>query len=184
MELYMTDFSIHEIGLSHTPETLDGSENLRTECLWNCLNAMKSWIEVYSSILPAQYLGFPIVLYSNITRSLIGLYRLSMFEHAHWDRTVVRNHIDIMSFLDQCERSLAAVKGVAGLDIGGSADPDFFTIMASRIRLLKANWPRAAGSSTTASLATPPNYDLDLADFPKEFPDEDWLMNVLVPWGE
>lgn len=180
----MTDLALNEAGLTHAPGTFDGSENLRTECLWNCLNAMKSWIEIYLNIPPAQYLAFSTVMYSNMTRALIGLYRLSMFEHADWDRSVVRDHIDFMSFLDQCERNLVAVKDVAGLDIGGSADTDFFTIMASRVRVIKANWPYAAGSSTTASLPTPSTDDLDLGDFSKDFPDEDWLMNILVPWGE
>ena len=180
----MTDFSIHEVGLSQGVGFFDTSENRRIECLWTCLNALKSWIDVYSGIPLAQYPGFSTMIYSNMIRSLIGLYRLTTFEHAAWDRTVIRNHIDTSSFLEQCEKNFAAVKHVTDLDMGGSHDTDFYTIMASRIRVVRGIWERT-GSLTMPSLAAPLGDDLDLADFPVDFADDDWLRNVLMsPWGE
>ncbi|KAI1618975.1 hypothetical protein EDD37DRAFT_624261 [Exophiala viscosa] len=184
MELYMTDFSIHEVGLSQGTDIFDGSENRRMECLWTCLNALKSWIDVYSGIPLTQYPGFSTMIYSNMIRSLIGLYRLSIFEHAGWDRTVLRSHIDTASFLEQCEKNFATVKDVTGLDVGGSHDTDFFTIMASRVRFIRGIWEHT-GSSTMPSLAAPLGDDLDLTDFQVDFSEDDWLRNVLMPpWSE
>ncbi|KAK4937644.1 hypothetical protein LTR10_021790 [Elasticomyces elasticus] len=184
MELYMTDFSIHEVGLSQGAGILDWSENQRIECLWSCLNALKSWLEVYSGIPLAHYPGFSTMLYSNMIRCLIGLYRLAIFEHAGWDRSLIRNHIDIPLFLEQSEKNFAAVKDVVGLDIGGSDDTDFFTLMAARIRVIRGIWD-LTGSSAMPSLAVPSADDLDLPDLPKEFSDDDWLRNFLMsPWSD
>ncbi|KIV84515.1 hypothetical protein PV11_00290 [Exophiala sideris] len=184
MELYMTDFSIHEVGLSQGAGFLDWSENRRIECLWSCLNALKSWLEVYSGIPLAHYPGFSTMIYSNMIRCLIGLYRLAISEHAGWDRSLIRNHIDIPLFLEQSEKNFAAVKDVVGLDIGGSDDTDFFTLMAARIRVIRGIWD-LTGSSAMPSLAVPSADDLDLPDLSKDFSDDDWLRNFLMsPWSD
>ncbi|KAK9328779.1 hypothetical protein V1520DRAFT_345197 [Lipomyces starkeyi] len=183
MEFYMTEFSIYEVGLSQAPDTFSGPDNRRIECLWVCLNAIKSWIDVFLSITPAQYVGFSSLIYSNMTHCLVGMCRLSMFEHVEWDRALFREHLDVVSILEKTEKNFASVKDEAGLDIGGSEDTDFFSSMASKIRVLKGSWDYTSASTMT-STGMPSNDELDLPDFPMEFSDEDWLRNVLGPWNQ
>ncbi|KAK9342228.1 hypothetical protein V1522DRAFT_416800 [Lipomyces starkeyi] len=183
MEFYMTEFSIYEVGLSQAPDTFSGLDNRRIECVWLCLNAIKSWIDVFLSITPAQYVGFSSLIYSNMIHCFVGMCRLSMFEHVEWDRALFREHLDVLSILEKTEKNFASVKDEAGLDIGGSEDTDSFSSMASRIRVLKGSWDYT-GASTMTSTGMPSNDELDLPDFPMEFSDEDWLRNVLGPWNE
>ncbi|KAK9350915.1 hypothetical protein V1523DRAFT_435885 [Lipomyces doorenjongii] len=147
LELYNTEFSIHEIGFSQAPDIFTGQYNQRFECLCACLQATKSWVDSASSI---------------------RLYRLSTCEHPEWDRGLVRETLDVSLILEEAEKKFAQVKEAAGLDLGGSENLDFFSIMASKLRSIKMSWD-AMSISTTASFSTAA---LDeLGDFPMEFLD-------------
>src|ERR1700753_1547419 len=122
MELYDTELRIYEIGLSQPPDVFSDCYNRRLECLCACLNAAKSWAEVFLSIPPAQYLGFSTSTYINLIHCFIGIYRLSTFEHPEWDRSIVQENLDVGSFSEQVERNFSQVKEVAGIDLDGSED--------------------------------------------------------------
>jgi len=181
MELYTTELSIYEIGLSQALDVFSGQKNRRIECLCICLNAVKSWIEVFLSIPVAQYVGFSALVYSNIMHCFVDIYRLSTFEHAEWDRELFREQLHVSSFLEQCEKNFAGVKEAAGLDIGGSEDMDSFSIMTSRVRVVKMSWD-AANASMTNSVGMPSNDES--YDFPMDFSDEDWMRDLLGPWNQ
>ncbi|MCJ1359174.1 MAG: hypothetical protein MMC33_009174 [Icmadophila ericetorum] len=168
LELYNTELCIHEIGFSQAPGLFTDQSNQRFECLYACLQAIKSWIDSFLSILPAQYVGFSACTYAEMTRCLIGLWRLSTCEHPEWDRDLVRENLDVSLILEEAEKNFAQVKEAAGLDRGGSQDSDFFSIMASRLRSMKFQWDTLT-TSTTASFSTA-LLD-DLGDFPAEFLD-------------
>ncbi|KAK9489677.1 hypothetical protein V1508DRAFT_406919 [Lipomyces doorenjongii] len=159
LELYNTEFSIHGICFSQAPDIFIGQYNQRFECLCACLQATKSWVDMFLSILPAQYVGFSALMYAKMTRCFIGLYRLSTCEHPEWDRGLVRETLD-------AEKKFAQVKEAAGLDLGDSENLDFVSIMASKLRSIKMSWD-AMPISTTASFSTAA---LDeLGDFPRSF---------------
>ncbi len=179
MELYTTQLSIYEIGVSQTPDIFKDQQNGRIECLWSSMNAVKSWIDIFLSIIPAEYIGFSILVYSNIAHCFVGLYQLSIFEHPEWDRALFREHLNISSILDHCEKNFSRVKEEAGLDISGSEVMDSFSSMGSRIRAFKLSWG-ASNSSTVG-----PSSQDELYDFPMpDFSDQDWLRDLLGPWNE
>jgi hypothetical protein len=182
MELYTTELAIYEIGLSQTPDIFSGQLNRRIECLWGCLNAIKYWIDVFLSITPSQYVGFSALIYSNMTHCIVGMYRLSTFEHLEWDQALVGEHLDVMSFLEECEKNFERVKEEAGLDITGSEDVDSFSRIASVIRAIRMSW----GGPTNASIITSTGMSSnnELYDFPIDFSDEDWLKDLLGSWNE
>ena len=109
-------------------------------------------------------------------RSFIGIYRLSTFEHPEWDRGLVRENLDVSSFLEEAEKNFTQVKEAAGLDVGGSEDNDSFNIMASKIRIIKMSWD-ATTVSTMAPLGIAPSDEM--GDFSMEFLDDDWLRDLL-----
>ncbi|KAL8645850.1 MAG: hypothetical protein Q9210_006480 [Variospora velana] len=152
LQVHITDLAIHEIGFSQGQDLFTGQSNHRFECLCACLQAIKDWVDVFLSIPPAQYVGFSACIYAMMGRCLIDLWRLSTCEHPEWDHGLVRESLDVWSVFEQTERNFSRVKEAAGLDLGGSQDCDFFTIMASRLRSMKVSW-NAVNAST--ELATP-----------------------------
>ena len=154
LEIYTVDIGIHEVGFSQAQDLFMGQSNQRFECLFACLQAIKSWTEIFLSIPPAQYVGFSTCTYAMMARCLIDLRRLLTCEHPEWDPRLVQQSLDVSSVLEQTERNFAQVKDAAYLDRGGSQDCDFFSIMASRLRPMKVSWD-ALSASTDAPLATP-----------------------------
>jgi hypothetical protein len=110
MEIYDTEMRIHEIALSQAPDIFSGQENRRLECLYACLNAAKSWVDVFLSIPPVQYVGFSASTYVNLIHCFVSIYRLLTFEHPEWDVGVVRQNLDVSSFAEQTERNFSQVK--------------------------------------------------------------------------
>ena len=98
-----------------------------------------------------------------------------------WDRRIILESLNISSFVDQTERNFTQVTEAAGLDIGGSEGADFFTVMASKLRLLKTSCDATAGF-IAASYNTP--LSDGMADFSQEILDDDWLRDLLGPWNE
>lgn len=181
MELYNTELSIHEIGLSQAPDIFSGQDNRRLECLCTCLNAAKSWFDVFLSIPPAQYVGFSVSIYQNLFHCFMALYRLSTFDLPEWDRGLVRETLDASLLLETAERNLAQVKEVTGLDLDGSEDLDIFSILASKTRVIKMWW-EATNVSTMSSLGIASGDEM--GNFPVDFLDDDWLRDVLGPWNK
>ncbi|KAL8907092.1 MAG: hypothetical protein Q9171_005997 [Xanthocarpia ochracea] len=158
--------SIHEVGFSQAQDEFTGPFNLRFECLSGCLQAIKSWIDVFLTIPPIEYVGFSASIYAMMARCLIDLWRLSTCEYAEWDHSLVRESLDVSSVIEQTQRNFSMVKDSAGLDLGGTQDCDFFGIMAIKLSSMKASWDAMSAST---ELATPlPD---ELGEFPMEFLD-------------
>jgi hypothetical protein len=175
MEMHTTKLCIYAVGLSQTPGVFEGQQNRRIECLWNCLNALQSWMGVFRSIMPADYVGFSWLSYSNMLYTFVVMYRLSMFEHPEWDRSLCQAHIDLSSFLEESENKFAQVKEVAGLDTEGSDDVDTYTILAIRLRNVKRLWD-TMNASTMSTIGIPSTeklypYHMDLME-------DDWLRDL------
>lgn len=178
MELYNTELRIYEIGLSQAPDIFSGQYNRRLECLFACLNATKSWVNMFLSVPPAEFVGFSTAIYSHMASCFVGIYRLSTFEHPEWDRDLFRENLDVLFILEEAEKKFAKVKVAAGLDLGGSEDIDFFNTMASKMRFFKTSWD-AMTVSAMSSVGTAPSDGM--GDFHMEFLDEDWLRDLLGP---
>ena len=166
LEIHITELSIHEIGFSQAQDEFTGPFNLRFECLFGCLQAIKSWIDVFLTIPPIEYVGFSASIYAMMARCLIDLWRLSTCEYAEWDDRLVRESLDVSSVIEQTQRNFSMVKDAAGLDLGVTQDCDFFGIMATKLSSMKASWDAMSAST---ELATPlPD---ELGEFPMEFLD-------------
>lgn len=183
LEVYYTELSIHEVGLSQAPNLFTGFANQRLLCLYSCLNATKAWADVFLSIPLVEYVGLPISSFSALVHSFMGMYRLSNFEHSEWDLGLVKETLDVSLFLGEAQQRFAQVKEAAGLDQGDSGgrgvETDTFSNLAERLRVLKMSWDESHGSSITQLNDTTPNDDI--GDFPMSLLDDDWLSKLLSP---
>lgn len=178
MALHSTELAIYEVGLSQAPDIFTGQDNGRIGCLWSCLNASKTLVDVFLSIKPADFVGFSQLIYSGILQCIIVIYRLLLFEHAEWDRALAREHLDLSSILEESEKKFAQVAEAAGHRIGSSGDVDAFTFMASRVRYVKISWHAANASAVGLDGVS---FNDELFDFPMEFSEED-MQRVLGSW--
>ncbi|KAL2070336.1 hypothetical protein VTL71DRAFT_13362 [Oculimacula yallundae] len=175
LELHAMERSIYEVGLSHDLDIFKGKETRRVECLWACVNATNSWINVFLSIPPADYPGFSALTYSSMTHSFLTAYRLSTFNHVEWDLVLCLENLDVPSFLDEAGGRFGAVKGATNL-IADADEVDPFTDMFNKIQLIRKSW-----EIKHASLggALPQFSNDELFDLPMEFSDGDWLGDML-----
>jgi hypothetical protein len=181
MELHDTELRVHEIGLCQTQDIFTSQDNRRLECLYACLQAAKSWIDVFFSIPPSQYVGFSTSTYVNLVHCFVCIYRLSTFDHPEWDRGLVGENVDVSLFLQTTERNFLLVKKAAGLDVNGSEDMDTFSIMAAKTRVIKMWW-EAMNVPAVDSMEVAAGEEL--CDFPMDFLDDDWLIDLLGSWNE
>ncbi|KAF2737109.1 hypothetical protein EJ04DRAFT_510641 [Polyplosphaeria fusca] len=93
--LCAADVLIHETALfeSGGDKTYDFR---RIEYLHDCMRAARDCLENYVSMEPAQNVGTSMPLSLHCSHSLQTLFRLSTYEHAGWDRSVVRQNADLL----------------------------------------------------------------------------------------
>ncbi|KAE8150257.1 hypothetical protein BDV25DRAFT_140027 [Aspergillus avenaceus] len=148
LELYNAELKIHEIGFSPAPEAFPAQSNLRVDCLQTYMLAVKSWLDTFLTIPPAEYVGISALMYTSMTNCFVGLYRLLTFEHAEWDHGLVQESVNIPQILEEMAGNFARVKEAASLDLT-SQDLDYYSTVAAKIWAIKASWD-AALSETQA----------------------------------
>ncbi|KAJ5498465.1 hypothetical protein N7453_007516 [Penicillium expansum] len=164
LEIYNTELMIHTIALSPGVNTFPGQPNQRFECIYACLQAVKSWLDTFSMIQPVEFVGFSSLMYANMMRCFIGIYRLATCNHPEWDRTLLHEAVNVSRAFEEASNSFDRVKEVAGLDPDGSQAQDSFSVMASKLRSMKMSW------DAMPTLLPPPSID-ELENFTSEFLD-------------
>ena len=167
---------MYEIVCSKEPDLFGLQSNRRVECLYGCINAVKSCINVVRRFTPAQYVGFPFPIYANMSRYFAVLCQIWTIENPKWGQALVRETLDLSSILDEVDANFSRVKDDAGLNSGGLDDIDPYTLFAIRIRKTKGWWDATAGNPSflegdEAAL-------LGMADFSMEDIDEDFFRGL------
>ncbi|KAI0385678.1 putative C6 transcription factor [Hypomontagnella monticulosa] len=116
-QIHYVELSINEA--AHTANSdaplltttgIDGTGHVsdfeRIECLWRSVTAIKSWLDIFLSLPPSEFRGFSFLLWAQMARCVVILYRLSTLEDPAWDRKAVRNVIDLPLVLDQIAEKL------------------------------------------------------------------------------
>ncbi|CAI7667385.1 unnamed protein product [Penicillium discolor] len=164
LEIYSTELMIHTIALSPGVNTFPGQPNQRFECTYACLQAVKSWLDTFSTIQPIELVGFSSLMYANMMRCVVEIYRLATCNHPEWDRTLLHEAVNVSRVFEEASNSFDRVKEVAGLDPDGSQAQDSFSVMASKLRSMKMSW------DAMPTLFTPPSVN-ELETFTSEFLD-------------
>lgn len=147
LERYYTEFRIHEIGFSQSSKIFINQPSLRFECLFACLQAIKSCCETLLTLESTEYLGLSAIVLAEMTNSLTSLCRLSMCGYPGWDQEIVHSTIDVSFFLGQLAKKYAQVREDVGINSddsshggGGGGGNDYFTIKALKLRSMRASW--------------------------------------------
>ncbi|KAH8593547.1 hypothetical protein B0O99DRAFT_626565 [Bisporella sp. PMI_857] len=174
LELHNLEALVYEVGCSPSPDMFPVQSHRRIECLYACLNAVKSCIDILEALTPSQYIGLPFLTYSATSHSFRVFYRLLTFQHPDWDQTLVRQTLDFLSILNELEAKLRNSREDTGLDSDGS---DFLDLLAGRIGRIKKWWEATAASPTVEAGG---DTTFDGMEFDAlQFVDEDWFNDLL-----
>jgi len=84
-------------------------------------------------------------------------------------------------FLKNTEHNFTLVKEAAALDPDGSVNNDVFSIVASKVHVIRMWW-ESVNAATVASLGIVTGDGM--GDFPIEYLDDNWLKDVFGVWNE
>lgn len=131
-ELTIHEVAIQAPSLPHSPE-LD-----RLESLCTSLRAAKSWLDIWLSIPPEQYMGISFTMFFQFSRALVSLYKLSTLDDPAWDKNLVRNTANILEILD---RILYHMKKCAEhIAVPNELDWNIFEKGVRMIQSIKQGW--------------------------------------------
>ena len=143
--------------------------------------SIKSWFDVFFTITPAAYIGFPFSILSQLLRCSMTLYRLTTLVDPSWDENGVWKTADPLLILDRVINNLEQATILAGLDNSGSLEKDVFSRAAQMFRSLRPGWEAKMGPDDLSTITIPQNCN---DTFPPDalevdFLDNDWLMDLL-----
>ena len=181
MQVYTTELSIHEIALSSTLPNTSAPNFGRSEALFACLRATKSWYEVFLAIPPKSWASFCMPMYTQLAHCSIILYRLSTFEAVDWDQGIAREMLDYSLMLGEMIKRMKQVKEAAGLDVGIVEDLDVYSLSARRFQTIKDWWDAKIAMEETPL----PTNDEARDDLSTEYLDNAWLKDIMgMGWEE
>ncbi|PYI35854.1 hypothetical protein BP00DRAFT_333610 [Aspergillus indologenus CBS 114.80] len=187
---YNTSLSLYESAL--TKGAIASITNVSYEhldYLYGCLEATKSWFDVFLSIPPAEYIGFPFAIFSQMVQNLVTLYQLTTLDNSVWDTTNVRRTADIIQIMNMVISNMGQVASLNGID--GDPGGDIFSNIAKTYQAVRMGWetkldPTPLGSHVANSipslsvptLSEPPDA-LSVSDTFPLVEDNDWLADML-----
>ena len=182
--VYSTELAINQIALSRLPIVHSYPDFEQLSYLCACTKSIKTWFEVFFSVSPTFYVGFPFSIFSQLRHCLATLHRLSTLDDPAWDKKGLRKIINLPSILDQVVNNLEQVATAAGLDNTASADGDVFSRTAKLLRSIRPVWEARLGPEDDVATALPPpqeSLDISLFDpLPVDFTNNDWLTDLFL----
>ncbi|KAI0843906.1 hypothetical protein F5Y00DRAFT_249993 [Daldinia vernicosa] len=148
------------------------------------LTSIKSWFDVFFTLTPDTYIGFPSSILSQLLRCLVTLYRLRVMS----DLACVGDSVEVMDpllLLDRVVSNMEQVEVLSGLDNRGVQERDIFFRAAQMFRALRPGWETELRSKELAlsNNTMPQNFDeVPMQDFlGMDFLDIDWITDFYVP---
>jgi hypothetical protein len=146
------------------------------------LESINSWFEVFFTIPPAAYIGFPFSIFSQLLRCVVSLYRLTTLEDLSGNEKSNCKAMDPLLVLDRVINNLEQVHILAGLENSDSSELDEFSRSAQMLRSIRSGWEAKLGSSEPSTLLPPQNFN---DSFPAdalgvEVFDSDWFMDLFL----
>lgn len=182
---HVAEVSLYEAGLCQSTLATNAIPNFkRVELLCACLQAIKSYFEIFFSIPVVNYIALSMPSWSHLTYSLTILQMLSSFNHPDWNLVYVRETIDFITVLDRLIEQLDTVNTLAGYE-----EIDMFSPVAKRMNRVKVCVEgKMAGHSEGAVGSEPgpiPDFGPvpgteDLSDF-FQFVDDAWMRDMMEP---
>lgn len=182
--LYSTELAVNEITLSEVPIATNHSDFKHLKRLYACVESIKSWFDVFFTIPPIDYIGFPFSIFSQLLHCLVTLYRLSTLQDPAWDKNGVQETIDLLLTLDQVINNMEQVATVAGLDNSNSTEGDVFSRIARELRSIRLEWEAMLRLHDLIIPTSPTLQNVTETPFSEALPvdlaDSDWMMDFLL----
>ena len=86
----------------------------RIECLYTCLNTVKSALDNFFKIPLAEYPGIPFPFFTQLARYIVVLYKLSTLSDPTWDTGLVRSTVDVLQVMDQLISNIQHARAAHG----------------------------------------------------------------------
>ncbi|GAQ44614.1 hypothetical protein AKAW_03951 [Aspergillus niger] len=185
---YNTSLSLYESALPKG--AISSTVNVTYEhldYLYGCLDATKSWFDVFLRIPPGEYIGFTFAVFAQMVQNLATLFQLSTLESPLWDTANVRRTADILKILDTIVSNMSLVATINGLD--GGPEADIFSTIAQTYNAVRVGWETRLDTDSIGSSVVdpvPPILDQNLPNIPPMpsdalslIGDNDWLTDML-----
>lgn len=149
------------------------------------LESIKSWFEVFFTIRPADYIGFPFSIFTQLVRCLTTLYLLKSLDVLEWDEDDSWKPTDPLLILTRVINNMDQVATVTGLDASGSPEGDVFSRAAQLFRSLQPGWEAKLRTNGLALSTLPTQQSIEETSLPDslglDFLDNDWLAELFLP---
>jgi hypothetical protein len=71
------------------------------ECLQTRIRIIRAWLSAFTSLPPQSPIGFTSLILAQMYHTITCLYRLTTLRDPAWDRSAVRQSVDILTAIDQ-----------------------------------------------------------------------------------
>lgn len=101
--LYLShsEIIINEASISKFPVLSNGPDLHRIESLYTCLRAAQTWIDIWLSMPPEDYISCSFLMFFQFSRALVNLYRISTLEDPAFDKCAVRETANLLEIIDR-----------------------------------------------------------------------------------
>ncbi|KAI9681082.1 MAG: hypothetical protein M1822_007156 [Bathelium mastoideum] len=158
------------------------------------LESLKSWFDIFFTIEPAAYFGFPFSICSQLircVRCLVTLQQSTTFSGSNWDKNEFWETAELRTILDHVITNLEQVAIPAGLENNDGSEENIFFRAAQMFRSFRVEQEANLGSNdpSTISASQNPNDVPMLHEFNEAFhpdaplievSDSDWLLNFFL----
>ena len=127
LQMLNTAVAIHEHSLDGFPSSSDTlfhykNQTQRTESLWKCYEAVKSWFNIFynAEIMPlAAWADIPVMIYTQKSHCIVTLSRLSIFESIDtpWDRQRIQDELNFGDLVKRWLESWDRLPAECGWDV-------------------------------------------------------------------
>ncbi|KAK6951651.1 hypothetical protein Daesc_006174 [Daldinia eschscholtzii] len=172
----------------------------KMDAYYASLQASKACLENFLRFELSEYPAISLSITLHFGRAAQTLYRLMVVDDPEWDRSIVKNTIDMMAALEQAANNFTQVSNVCGLE--NSSDPDnmdYYTRAGLALRSTIPAWsstleqvnlgagvgsavPEGTGVAATAATS----YQVQAQVLPEltslEWLDDPWLSDMLRSW--
>jgi hypothetical protein len=183
LHCHVIEMSIYEAGLCHHPPNSDPIPGFkRLELLCACLEATKSYFNVFFSIPPSSYISMSLPTWSQLSAVLAVLQMLFILQHPDWDLATVRTVIDYNVTFNQLIQNLESL-----ITLPGFERLDVFSRSAKWMKGVKEFVEAKMGALPPATTENEsdqmPDFGFvpgaeDLTDF-FQFLDDAWMSEIL-----
>lgn len=195
------EVTLYEYYVTPPPSSSQIDQIQRTEGLWACFSAVKSYFDIFFNLDPTSYLKYLYIsvnVYAGFGHCLVALFRISTLElpDAFWNRQHVISELDVGDVMRKWSHILEAAPQALGLEkMTSSGSESLFEHYRKTFSITVLKWwetkirpsimkPEQPPQKESEQLQTSipgdlPAGDTDFAAMDMDLDDESWMRDML-----